>query len=417
MTERFYSLSGNVLYYYQSMNMGVPMSCGCIGAPQGGIKYTPLLSEMVFKSVIYLTGYKIFKVDDSTKEKKGYFGFKISHSDTQYDAGDPEKHRYKRRNERMFFAPSEEVRAEWLEALHTAAALGVITDDFTVGKELGKGRFSTVKACTNKVTGKQSAVKIINKDVLKPDEKEFLRTEIAVLKVLNHPHLVKLEGLYETKLQIHIICELLAGGELYERVQDEPGQRLTEHNVSRCLIPLLEAIAYLHGLCIAHRDLKPENILCGDTLEAIKIADFGLAKMVGPGAKLVRACGTLSYAAPEVLINKGYGVQCDVWSVGVIVYQLLCVKLPFDGDSQAEIIDKIINEEPKLHPGVWDPLSDEAKDLILRMLVKDPTRRITAEEALHMPFIVHHRTPAASPARGNSIDSPGSFAIKLQFDN
>lgn len=432
MTQRFYSLTGNVLYDYANPTLlrsplsGLIGGCGCTGLGAnmdvaGAAVYSPLREELTLRNVVFMTGYKIYTVDDPELERtKKRFGFKIVHTDPHYDALEgkrmsqipPEKRhlrRYRRRNERTFYASSAADRAKWLAALHTATTLCLISDEFTIGKELGNGRFSTVKLCTHKTTGEHSAVKIIDKRVLKPDEKEFLRTEIAVLKVIDHPYLVKLEGLFETKHHIRIVCELLAGGELYDRVMEEPEHKLTEHNCSRCLIPLLEAVAYLHSKCIAHRDLKPENILCGDILEEIKIADFGLSKTVAPTAKLIRCCGTLSYVAPEVLEGQGYGVQCDMWSVGVIMYQLLCVRLPFDGDSNKEIIEKIKTQEPRLHPTAWEPLSADAKDLILKMLVKDPSKRITAREALEHPFIRHHRTPVSSPAlRSVSRDEGGA---------
>jgi serine/threonine protein kinase len=147
--------------------------------------------------------------------------------------------------------------------------------------------------------------------------------------------------------------------------------------------PLLESVAYLHDLGIVHRDLKPENILCGENLEDLKIADFGLSKMILPTEKMDSACGTLSYVAPEVLTLQGYGREADLWSVGgthsltylltyllthslthsVIMFLLLCGKLPFDGDDQSEIIRLTVQADLKTNPNVWNKLSEEVKVL------------------------------------------------------
>jgi serine/threonine protein kinase len=153
-----------------------------------------------------------------------------------------------------------------------------IEDDYVIGKELGRGRFSIVCECVHKMTGVHCAVKIIDKATIEPEEKGLLRTEIAVLKLVNHPNIIRMEGLYESKHHIYIVMEMLKGGELFERIVGRP--RFTELEAAKLIRPLLESVAYLHDLGIVHRDLKPENILCGEELEDLKIADFGLSKMV-----------------------------------------------------------------------------------------------------------------------------------------
>jgi len=215
-----------------------------------------------------------------------------------------------------------------------------IEDDYVIGKELGRGRFSIVCECVHKMTGIHCAVKIIDKTTIEPEEKSLLRTEIAVLKLVNHPNIIRMEGLYESKSYIYIVMEMLKGGELFERIVGRP--RFSELEAAQLIKPLLESVAYLHDLGIVHRDLKPENILCGEELDDLKIADFGLSKMILPKEKMDAACGTLSYVAPEVLTMQGYGKEADLWSVGVIMFLLLCGKLPFDGDDHNEIIRSTI---------------------------------------------------------------------------
>lgn len=245
-----------------------------------------------------------------------------------------------------------------------------IGDDYVIGKELGRGRFSVVCECVHKTTGVHCAVKIIDKATIEPEEKALLRTEIAVLKLVNHPNIIRLEGLYESKAHIYIVMEMLKGGELFERIVGRP--RFTELEAARLLRPLLESVAYLHDLGIVHRDLKPENILCGEELEDLKIADFGLSKMILPKEKMDAACGTLSYVAPEVLTMQGYGKEADLWSVGVILFLLLCGKLPFDGEDHNEIIRSTIQADLKVNPNVWNKLTDDAKSLITSLLNKNP---------------------------------------------
>ena len=116
---------------------------------------------------------------------------------------------------------------------------------------------------------------------------------------MNHPNIIKLEGIYETRTHMYIVMEKLLGGELFERIVGKP--RFTEEEAAKLIRPLLESVAYLHDLGIVHRDIKPENILCGENLDELKIADFGLSKMLLPKEKMDTACGTLSYVAPEVL--------------------------------------------------------------------------------------------------------------------
>lgn len=241
--------------------------------------------------------------------------------------------------------------------------------------------------CVHKITGVHCAVKIIDKATIEPEEKSLLRTEIAVLKLVNHPNIIKLEGLYESKQYIYIVMEMLKGGELFERIVGRP--RFSELEAAKLLRPLLESVAYLHDLGIVHRDLKPENILCGEELEDLKIADFGLSKMILPKEKMDSACGTLSYVAPEVLTMQGYGKEADLWSVGVIMFLLLCGKLPFDGDDHNEIIRSTIQADLKVHPAIWGKLSEDAKSLITSLLNKNPKERITAREALKHPFLIN----------------------------
>ena len=268
--KRWCLLSGNSIYYYNHETDVRP------------------------KGVIFLAGTIIEKVVEEASEIKGYYGFEILHQD--FASGGSEHHRHE---QRVLYARSSDERESWIHMLQVCAQVVPIEEDYVIGKELGRGRFSIVCECVRKETGERMAVKIIEKASLEPDEKELLRTEIAALKLVNHPNIVCLEGLYETRTHMYIVMEKLDGGELFERIVGHP--RFTEVECAKLVRPLLESVAYLHDMGIVHRDLKPENILCGENLDNIKLADFGLSKMFLPSEKMDTACGTLSYVAPEVL--------------------------------------------------------------------------------------------------------------------
>lgn len=353
LSKRYYLLSGNCLYYYTHKR------------------------DIRSRGVIFLTGSIIERVKDEDMEIKGYFGFEMLHQDLCTG----EHHRH---DKRVMYCRSLEAREKWVTTLQHAAHVVPIEDEYVIGKELGNGRFSIVCECVHKDTGSHYAVKIIDKTTIEPEEKALLRTEIAVLKLVDHPNIIRMEGLYESKTHMYIVMEKLNGGELFERIVGRP--RFTEEETARLLRPLLESVAYLHDLGIVHRDLKPENILVGDDLDSVKIADFGLSKMVLPKEKMDSACGTLSYVAPEVLTMQGYGKEADLWSVGVIMFLLLCGKLPFDGADQNEIIVSTIQADLKINQSVWDKLSTDAKGLIKALLHKEPSERITARDTLKHPF-------------------------------
>ena len=355
--KRWYLMSGSCMYYYVHKDDVRP------------------------KGVIFLTGCLIDKVVDEASELKGYFGIELLHQDLC--TGEHHKH-----DRRVVYCKSDKDRNEWLQQMQLAAHVVPIENDYVIGKELGRGRFSTVCECVNKKTTVHFAVKIIEKAKIEPDEKALLRTEIAVLKLVNHPNIIKMEGIYESRTHMYIVMEKLTGGELFERIVGRP--RFTEDEAAKLIRPLLESVGYLHDLGIVHRDIKPENVLCGENFDSVKIADFGLSKMVLPTEKMDTACGTLSYVAPEVLTMQGYGQEADLWSIGVILFLILCGKLPFDGANHDDIINATIKAEIRVSPGVWNALSEEARDIIKKLLHKDPKERISARAALRHPWLIQH---------------------------
>mmetsp|Transcript_11288 Transcript_11288/g.17176 ORF Transcript_11288/g.17176 Transcript_11288/m.17176 type:complete len:828 (-) Transcript_11288:222-2705(-) len=374
-SKRWYVLSGNCIYYYAHKRDVRP------------------------RGVIFLTGCICDKVDDASSELKGYYGMEILHQDLC--AGEHYKH-----ESRILYCRSESEREQWLTKIQHAAQVVPIEEDYIICGEIGRGRFSVVCECVHKEHGTRHAVKIIEKASIEPEEKALLRTEIAVLKLVNHPNIIKLEGVYESRTHIYIVMEKLQGGELFQQLRGRP--RFSEEEAAKLIRPILESVAYLHDLGIVHRDIKPENILCGGNLEDIKIADFGLSKMVLPSERMDAACGTLSYVAPEVLTEQGYGQETDLWSVGVIMFLVLCGKLPFDGRTQHEIICATVKGDITVSPSTWNKLSEDTKLLIRQLLHKNPKSRITAREALRHPFITrfypYQRKPL-NAADGGSVQS------------
>lgn len=258
----------------------------------------------------------------------------------------------------------------------------VVTDQV-----LGQGSFALVKLAKDKDTGEERALKIIAKRPLKEGNEMMLKEEIAILGRVEHPHIIKMWDLYETKEAVFIVTDLCRGGELFDRLVEKVHyDELDARHITR---QIFEGIAYLHDHDIIHRDLKPENILLREKEEPseIVISDFGLSKFIPEdGHLLMTACGSPQYVAPEVLLGKGYDAAVDVWSGGVIAYCLLAGYTPFYGDDQPSLFKHILSMEVVFEPEYWSEVSSTAKDFIVKCLCP-PQRRLTAHEALKHPYL------------------------------
>mmetsp|Transcript_9522 Transcript_9522/g.29003 ORF Transcript_9522/g.29003 Transcript_9522/m.29003 type:complete len:285 (+) Transcript_9522:147-1001(+) len=216
----------------------------------------------------------------------------------------------------------------------------------------------------------------------------LVKTEVDILKKVNHPYIVRCYDVIEEHDKIYFFMELMRGGELFDTIVRKGN--FSEADAIVITIKLISAVKHLHDLGIAHRDLKPENMLMTDTSEnaECKITDFGLSKFFDEQSTVMQTpCGTPGYIAPEVLRMKGYTKACDVWSLGVIVYILLCGFPPFYADNDAQLYEKIKRGEYEFLRPYWDPISDAAKDLVSRMLTVDPSKRITCDEALEHSWL------------------------------
>lgn len=267
-----------------------------------------------------------------------------------------------------------------------------IKDHYKFDKVLGEGSFAVVRKAMRKSTGEEVAVKIIDKNNLESDDQMALESEVEILSQIDHPNIVKLFEVFDDKTKFYMVMELMTGGELFDRIVEK--EHYSEKEASDTLRPVVDAIRYCHSMGIAHRDLKPENLLFSspDPKAEIKITDFGLAKVLSNDL-MTTACGTPGYVAPEILLGKGYGHEVDYWSIGVILYVLLCGYPPFYDESNEvlfELIKKGKFEFPSPH---WDQISDYAKDLIRNLLVVDPAKRFNADRILKSPWIMGESTP------------------------
>ncbi|KAG2488991.1 hypothetical protein HYH03_012431 [Edaphochlamys debaryana] len=282
-----------------------------------------------------------------------------------------------------------------------------LRDVYKLGKTLGTGGFSVVKLATDRATGVEYACKImalppVGQEVGENENtREDIFKEIDLLCGMNHENVIFLKEYFEEGNKVYLITELLTGGELLEAVLKRGSY--TEAEARLCFVQVLRGIEYLHSKNVVHRDLKLENLLLAkqDDISLVKIADFGLAKHAVNGMQTI--CGTPQYVAPEVIVGaKGhvYGPGVDMWSAGVVLYILLGGYPPFWSDSEPQLFDMIRKGKYSFADPVWNKVSDAAKELIRKLLVVDPTKRLTATEALQHQFILEGNFQPPSTPKG-----------------
>ena len=261
---------------------------------------------------------------------------------------------------------------------------------------LGEGTYGFVRVATKLSTQERFAIKVVPKKRIK--KMEVLTREIAVMKQVDHPNIVKLYETYEDARYIYLVMELCEGGELFDKLI-EMGH-FTEQQAVLLFSQMLSAVAYLHSRNIAHRDLKPENFLFANAADfgSLKLIDFGLAKTVTPNDHLTTKTGTCYYVSPEILKGQ-YNEKCDIWSLGVILFMMLSGYPPFDGSSDREIIESVKKAQYAFDEDIWFTISPSAKDLISQMFEVDLNTRTTAEAALRHPWILGNDIEPASPVR------------------
>ncbi|KAI3446024.1 hypothetical protein Pfo_002689 [Paulownia fortunei] len=266
---------------------------------------------------------------------------------------------------------------------------------FEVGEEVGRGHFAyTCSAVAKKgeLKGQKVAVKIIPKSKMKTSIAiEDVRREVKILRALTgHPNLPQFFDAFEDADNVYIVMELCEGGELLDRILTRGG-KYSEDYAKAVIIQILNVVAFCHLQGVVHRDIKPENFLftSKDENSQLKAIDFGLSDFVRPDQKLNDVVGSAYYVAPEVL-HRSYGTEADVWSIGVIAYILLCGSRPFWARTESGIFRAVLKANPSFDENPWPSLSSESKDFIRRLLHEDPSRRITAAQALCHPWLQNH---------------------------
>mmetsp|Transcript_16254 Transcript_16254/g.27743 ORF Transcript_16254/g.27743 Transcript_16254/m.27743 type:complete len:363 (-) Transcript_16254:54-1142(-) len=267
--------------------------------------------------------------------------------------------------------------------------LSNVLDDYIIfPKVLGEGQYGCVRECIHLATGKPYACKSIEK--CKIGRLDHLQNEVELLSSMSHNSVMKMVDCYEDVDYLHIVTEQYTGGELFDKIIDCTSESgcYSETKAAVIIKSLLEAVAYLHENEIVHRDIKPENILFASKDEkAVKLIDFGLSRRHRKGdARMSNPVGTSYYMSPELLQGK-YDKACDVWSVGTIVYILLCGYPPFNGDTDPDIFEAIKEGNLRFPTKQWSGKSAEARDFVKSLLRRDPRKRFTANEALSHPWI------------------------------
>ncbi|XP_027266142.1 serine/threonine-protein kinase 33 isoform X2 [Cricetulus griseus] len=281
-----------------------------------------------------------------------------------------------------------------------------IEEFYTFGRILGQGSFGMVTEVTDKETGAKWAIKKVNKEKAGSSAVKLLEREVNILKSVKHKHIIHLEQVFETPKQMYLVMELCEDGEL-KGVLDKKGH-FSENETRLIIQSLASAIAYLHNKDIVHRDLKLENIMVKSSFTDdnnemnlnIKVTDFGLAvKKHGSRSEgmMQTTCGTPIYMAPEVINAHEYSQQCDIWSIGVIMYLLLCGEPPFLANSEEKLFELIRKGELEFEDPVWDSVSESAKNVLKQLMKVDPAHRITAKELLDNQWLTGNTLSSARP--------------------
>ncbi|KAL1524350.1 hypothetical protein AB1Y20_019248 [Prymnesium parvum] len=249
---------------------------------------------------------------------------------------------------------------------------------------IGEGGFGSVHLCKNRSNGKTRAIKAmrLSSDM---DKEDFLNEVKIMEKIKRHRNICHILDSGIDRRFGYLVMQSCSGGELFDRIANK---NMTEQDAAIAVQDIIAALRYIHGKRIVHRDLKPENVLYKDKEPGspLKLIDFGLAVQLAPKHFESEICGTTSYMAPEVL-NGHYQTECDMWSLGVMVFFMLSGKLPFTGRNDAEKEAKILSGQMSFSAPSWDKISSDGKDFVKALLVADPQKRMTGKKALNHPWI------------------------------
>ncbi|XP_029693083.1 calcium/calmodulin-dependent protein kinase type II subunit beta isoform X2 [Takifugu rubripes] len=290
------------------------------------------------------------------------------------------------------------------------------TDEYQLYEELGKGAFSVVRRCVKLCTGQEYAAKIINTKKLSARDHQKLEREARICRLLKHPNIVRLHDSISEEGFHYLIFDLVTGGELFEDIVAR--EYYSEADASYCIHQILDSVSYAHQHDIVHRDLKPENLLLASKCKnaAVKLADFGLAiEVQGDQQAWFGFAGTPGYLSPEVLRKEAYGKPVDIWACGVILYILLVGYPPFWDEDQHKLYQQIKAGAYDFPSPEWDTVTPEAKNLINQMLTINPSKRITAQEALKHPWVCQRSTVASMMHRQETVECLKKFNARRKL--
>ncbi|XP_031635678.1 serine/threonine-protein kinase par-1 isoform X2 [Contarinia nasturtii] len=287
---------------------------------------------------------------------------------------------------------------------------------YDIERTIGKGNFAVVKLARHRITKNEVAIKIIDKSQLDSGNLEKVYREVEIMKRLDHPHIIRLYQVMETHSFLYIVSEYASKGEIFDYIARYG--KMSERAARQKFWQILSAVEYCHKRGIVHRDLKAENLLLDSNMR-IKIADFGFSNFFHPDELLATWCGSPPYAAPEVFEGKRYvGPEIDVWSLGVVLYVLVCGALPFDGSTLQSLRDRVLSGRFRI-PFF---MSSDCESLIRKMLVLDPHRRYTIEQIKHHRWmLVEVMDPISlacdnqnvSARNGTAITEPNEQILRL----
>jgi calcium-dependent protein kinase len=277
---------------------------------------------------------------------------------------------------------------------------------YNVEDQIGQGSYGAVFRATQRASGNKCAVKCIETH----SHAGRCNREVALMRSMDHPNIVKLVESFQDDESTYLIVELCQGGHLLSHCMTQGGSFSEQKMV---LQQILRGTQYLHTHSIIHRDLKPENVLFSSggpvSDNTVKIIDFGLSRKFVTGETIKSMVGSPVYAAPEVLNGKGYGSQCDVWSIGVIAYVLACGNLPFRGNTQKDLLDKVVEGRPVFLPSEWRQVSVQTRLFVSSLLYKNPRRRPTAAKALADVWLASKAGPDAASLPGGLVENLRRF--------
>uniref|UniRef100_A0A8C1ZJ27 calcium/calmodulin-dependent protein kinase n=1 Tax=Cyprinus carpio TaxID=7962 RepID=A0A8C1ZJ27_CYPCA len=279
-----------------------------------------------------------------------------------------------------------------------------------------RGAFSVVRRCVKISSGQEYAAKIINTKKLSARDHQKLEREARICRLLKHPNIVRLHDSISEEGFHYLVFDLVTGGELFEDIVAR--EYYSEADASHCIQQILESVHHCHVNGIVHRDLKPENLLLASKMKgaAVKLADFGLAiEVQGDQQAWFGFAGTPGYLSPEVLRKDPYGKPVDMWACGVILYILLVGYPPFWDEDQHRLYQQIKAGAYDFPSPEWDTVTPEAKDLINKMLTINPSKRITAAEALKHPWICQRSTVASMMHRQETVECLKKFNARRKL--